>query len=103
MQCLNITNKSCTKTFKVASTNCNSYHNIENIEYDGDIGVFREFGECVVTEFIKYNDIQKQKYEKCEHIIQAHLQEYVDQARIQSNEYDKKFFEEDDHLHSNEK
>ena len=101
LQCLKIAKNSCTKSYKMASKNCYSFHDIENIDYDGNVEVFKEFGKCAVTEFFKYNAIQKQEYEKCDHFLQAHLQKYVENARIQSKEYDKKFFEEDDYLHNN--
>ena len=100
LQCLKMTKKSCNQTYKVASENCYSFHDVENIDYDGDIEVFKESSKCVVTEFFKYNAIQKQEYEKCDHILQAHLQIYIEKARIQSKGNDKKFFEEDDHLHN---
>jgi len=98
LECMDTSSGECIAANKKAVAICTEKHPLKG--GNDRFTVAKQYGTCVMESYLTDLDADTTKYEKCAVHLSAIYSKYHQDALIEYQELDKRFFEEDDPLHN---
>ena len=97
--CLGITQEECIQATENSINLCSEQYNLDSKTLEEMRPLMREFGDCASKQFMSFASVSEKRLYECEpHFAEVNKIE-LEKARKRKEEFDKRFFEEDDPLH----